>query len=77
MKEDLTYFRFNNFLQTFLRTFRTTCNMTTSINSEGRLPLLKRYLTVCGYCFIVSFAASAFGFDQGVTGGLLAMQRLV
>ena len=32
-------------------------------------------LKVIGYCVIVGFAATAFGFDQGETGGFLAMQQ--
>lgn len=38
--------------------------------SAGRLNL--KFL---GYCLIVGFAATAFGFDQGETSGFLAMAQ--
>jgi hypothetical protein len=38
--------------------------------STGRLNL--KFL---GYCLIVGFAATAFGFDQGETSGFLAMPQ--
>lgn len=42
----------------------------TEAASPGRLNL--KFL---GYCLIVGFAATAFGFDQGETSGFLAMQQ--
>jgi hypothetical protein len=32
-------------------------------------------LKFLGYCLIVGFAATAFGFDQGETSGFLAMEQ--
>jgi hypothetical protein len=32
-------------------------------------------LKVFSYCLVVGFAATAFGFDQGETGGFLAMEQ--
>ncbi|EXJ67571.1 uncharacterized protein A1O5_09584 [Cladophialophora psammophila CBS 110553] len=48
---------------------------TSTIATAPKMGFWKRNWKVCVYCFIASFAATAFGFDQGTGGGFLAMQQ--
>lgn len=49
--------------------------MATDTDSNNHVSALRKYWRVCVYCFVASFAATTFGFDQGTMGGFLAMQR--